>query len=165
MKLLVAYLIIVFILGPTVVYAQPKSAEVTTGDTAKSMLVLPPWTMRKCPTEFFATYDKDGAKLLKLKDNDCHLWNTQQVELTKQVTTKNSTITTLKAVNEEHEKEHKLDDQRIQDLVKQVKEEIAQKNEYKYKPNYNWLYISIGAAVAIAGIAFGAGVWVAKDNK
>lgn len=171
MKLVIAYLVAFFIVGlPTTAHAQPKrddtaNGSVRVGDSAKNLKVLPPWTMRKCPKNFFATYDVPGAKQLKLKDNDCHLWNTQQVELGKQVVAKSAIITTLKAVNEEHKVEHKLDEQRIQDLVGQVKTEIAEKNKYKYRPNYSWLYISVGAALAVAGVCFGVGVWVTKDNK
>jgi hypothetical protein len=191
MRLVIAYLVAFFIVGlPATIYAQPKpqpttpAATATTpkiggftigdgtviggkikvGDTAKNMKVLPPWTMRKCPKDFFATYNKDEAKQLKLKDNDCYLWNVKQTELSKQVVAKDAVIEGLKKVHEEHKAEHKLDEKRIQDLMKQVKDEIAEKNKYKYKPSYNWLYISIGAAVAIAGIAFGTGVWLAKKE-
>lgn len=182
MKPLIAYLIAFFIVGvPAVTYAQPKpttAAPVGTftvgdgtvvgtvkeGDQAKNLLVLPPWTMRKCPKDFFATYDQTGAKQLKLRDNDCHLWNVKQTELTSQVGVQTIVIEKLKQINTSHEEEHKLDEKRIQDLVKQVKTEIEEKNKYKYQPNYNWLWISIGAAVALAGVAFGAGVWLAKKE-
>jgi len=180
MKPLITYLIAFFIVGlPATTYAQPKPVTtpkigeftvgdgttigtVKEGDTAKNLKVLPPWTMRKCPKNLFATYGQDGAKQLKLKDNDCHLWNTKQLELTKQVGLQKQAIETLKEINANHEAEHKLDEQRIQDLIKQVNKEIEEKNIYKYKPNYNWLWISISAAVALAGISFGVGVWVAN---
>lgn len=191
MRLVIAYLVAFFIVGlPATVYAQPKPKPTTTtpatrapkigsfkigdgttigsvktGDQAKNLKVLPPWTMRKCPKSLFATYDAPNAKLLKLRDNDCHLWNTKQVELGRQVVAKDIIIGNLKKANDEHKAEHKLDEKRIQDLVGQVKTEIAEKNKYKYKPNYNWLFISIGAALAVAGVCFGVGVWVAKDNK
>lgn len=163
---LIAYLVAFFIVGlPATTYSQPKPAEtVKEGDQAQNLKVLPPWTMRKCPQTFYATYDQDGAKLLKMRDNDCHLWDKQREEMGKQVTAQGAVIKTLREVNEEHTAQHKRDEQRIESLTKQVKEEIAEKNKYKYQPNYNWLYISIGAALAIAGICFGAGVWVTKKD-
>lgn len=189
MRLVIAYLIAFFIVGlPATVYAQPKPTPTPTatttapkiggfkigdgttigsvkiGDQAKNLKVLPPWTMRKCPKSLYATYDQTGAKQLKLKDNDCHLWNVKQTELGRQVVAKDVIIGNLKKANEEHKAEHTLDEKRIQALMKQVKDEIAEKNKYKYKPNYGWLYISIGAAVAIAGVCFGVGVWVTKKD-
>lgn len=182
MRAITAYLIAFFLVGlPATMYAQPKPVTtpkvgtftigdgttigtVKVGDKAKNLKVLPPWTMRKCPKNLFATYGKDGAKQLKLKDNDCHLWHTKQQELTKQVVKQGVVIESLKKVNEEHKAEHKLDEKRIQDLIKQNNKNIEEKNKYKYKPTYNWLWISISAAVALAGISFGVGVWVANKE-
>jgi hypothetical protein len=93
------------------------------------------------------------------------LWQTKSKLLEAQTTDFKSVVRDLKAVIDTHKEERKLDQQRIQDLIKQVNKEIEEKNTYKYKPNYNWLYISIGAAVALAGVCFGVGVWVAKGNK
>jgi hypothetical protein len=159
MKFVIPLLIATLIAGPAL--AQPVPVKV--GDKAKNLLVIPPWTMKKCPKEFHATYTKDGAKLLRMRDNDCNLWRTQKTEQAKQLHGKDLVITKLKAVNESHETSHKLDQSRIKTLTKQLNENIAEKNKYKYKPNYGWLYITIGAAVALAGLCFGVGVWVAKE--
>jgi hypothetical protein len=178
MRILTAYLVAFFTVGaPTTLYAKPKSeklgitksaktvsgSETKVGDKSKNLKILPPWTMRKCPKNFFATYGMDGAKQLKKKDSACALWHTKAGLLEAQVTDQTSIIKSLKAVNSTHEAEHKLAEKRIQDLVKQVKTEIEEKNKYKYKPNFGWVYLSVGAALAAVGIAFGVGVWVAKE--
>jgi hypothetical protein len=142
--------------------ACPVWAEPKVGDVAQNLKVLPPWTMRQCQKTFFATYDQEGAKKLKLLDNDCHFWNVKQSAQTKIIEGKDSQIKLLLKTIVSHEAEHALDEKRQAELVKQLKKEIEEKNKYKYQPNFNWLYIAIGAAVAIAGVSFGAGVWLTK---
>jgi hypothetical protein len=180
MRLIIPYLIAFFIVGPvttldargepqnpgtTKSQKQPPAPETKSGDKAKNLKVLPPWTMRLCPKDLYATYDITGAKELKKTDSACALWQTKSKLLEAQTTDFKTVVKDLKAVVETHKEERKLDQQRIQDLIKQVNKEIEEKNTYKYKPNYNWLFISIGAALAVAGVCFGVGVWVAKDNK
>jgi len=137
-------------------------SSVAVGDVAKNLKVLPPWTMRKCPKDFFATYDLPGAKALKLKDNDCELWRVRQIELTAKSAAQDAAIQTLKAVVAQDEAIRQANEKRIAELVTQVKTEIAEKNKYKYQPKHSWIYISIGAAVAAVGIAFGVGVLATK---
>jgi hypothetical protein len=50
-----------------------------------------------------------------------------------------------------------LDKKRISDLMSQLKKEIAEKNEYKYKPTYGWIWaVAGGVALAVAtGILIG----------
>jgi len=186
MRFLIAYLVAFFIIGPVTIAnargvpeksgitksaklppapkTQPSAKPPKVGDKAKNLSVLPPWTMRKCPKLFFATFDKLGAKELKKADSACHLGQTSAKLLKAQVTDQTSVIKSLKGINATYQTEHKLDEKRIQDLMKQVKAEIEEKNKHKYKVNYGWLYISVGAALAAVGIAFGVGVWVSKEN-
>lgn len=129
---------------------------------ADGMKVLPKWTMRQCPKEQYATYDFESAKTLKMRDSDCWYWSTQVSKLKKQTedwSTANGKLKEQAVIDAEL---HRLADKRIQDLLKQVKDEVAEKNKYKYKSDYKWVWITVGAAVAAVGVAFGAGVWVAK---
>lgn len=144
---------------PSVALAEPK-----VGDQAQNVKVIPPWTMRTCPKEFYATYDTDGALQLKKTDNDCWLWKQKQELLTTQSTAQAKKILLLEQKDRLHEERNKNSEQRISELLKQLNKEIEEKNTYKYKPNYGWLYISIGAALAVAGVCFGVGVWVAKKD-
>jgi len=177
MRFLFAYLLAFCAVGaPATLYAKPKSenssitktakttstVETKVGDKSKNLKILPSWTMRKCPTDFFATYDMAGAKDLKNKDSACALWRTKMRLLEAQVTAQVAVIKSLKEIDGIHNAEHALMETRIQDLITQVKAEIKEKNEYKYQPTYGWLYVSIGAALAVTGLAFGVGVWVAR---
>jgi len=153
-------LALVLVTLPMVGYAEP----VTVGDQAKNLKVLPPWTMRYCVAELYATYDAMGALELKKKDNDCALWRdaapllNQQVEDYKKLTEKNNQIV------ESYRKVQELDQVRIANLVTQLKQEIAEKNQYKYKPTYGWLWGVIGGGVGLVatGLAIGFGVAYAK---
>jgi uncharacterized coiled-coil protein SlyX len=140
-----------------VVYAEPQ-----VGDKAKNLKVLPPWTMRVCPKEFYATYGAEEALELKKKDNDCWLWNERQRVLQEQVTDQGKVIEKLKLAGAAQEQVIKNGQAREAELVKQLKQEVTEKNTYKYKPNYGWIYVTVGAALAAVGIAFGVGVWVAQ---
>jgi hypothetical protein len=134
------------------------------GDQAKNLKVLPPWTMKLCPTELQATYDANGALELKKKDNDCALWRDaapllqQQVADYKKLTEKNNQLV------ESYKKVQELDQVRIANLITQLKKEIEEKNTYKYKPTYSWLWGIIGGSVALVatGVAIGVGVAYAK---
>lgn len=159
MRNLLVLLVSVFLI-PQVALADP----VKVGDQAKNLKVLPPWTMKLCPTELHATYDTTGALELKKRDNDCALWRDaapllqQQVEDYKRLTEKNNQIVeSLKTVQA-------LDQRRINDLMTQLKKEIEEKNTYKYKPSYGWLWGVIGGGVALVatGVAVGLGVAYAK---
>lgn len=165
MRFFIAYLVAFFIVGaPATLYAQtpPSKTTVTTKTKAENLRVLPPWTMRKCPKDLFATYDLSGAQQLKLRDNDCHLWHIKQIEQAAVIKLKDTALTKLQLANQAADDINQYNTIRLEELTKQVKAEIAEKNEYKYKPNYSWLYISIGAALAAVGVAFGIGVWVEK---
>lgn len=141
-----------------------QADPVKVGDQPKNLKVLPPWTMKLCPTEFHATYDTTGALELKKRDNDCALWRDaapllqQQVADYKTLTEKNNQIVaSLKTVQA-------LDQVRITNLITQLKKEIEEKNTYKYKPTYSWLWGIIGGSVALVatGVAIGVGVAYAK---
>lgn len=158
----IAYLVAFLTVGwPAVGHGDPP---VKVGDQAKNLKVLPPWTMKLCPTALHATYGLEGAKKLKLADNDCALWRTKAGLLDAQTADYRAATGLLKKTIETFKAEAKLDAARNAALTAQLKAEIAEKNKYKYQPNYGWLYISIGAALAVAGIAFGVGVWVAKKE-
>lgn len=185
MKFLVLYLVVFLALGwaktpdargvpkkldttktkkqPSTPKTEPKAKLAQPGDQAQNMKVLPPWTMRQCPQGLFATYDFAGAKELKKADSACWSWQAIATLSEAQSTDFAVVVGKLKFLVKTFKDERKLDQERIQELLKQVNTEIAEKNKYKYKPDYKWLWISIGAAVAVTGIAFGAGVWVAKD--
>jgi uncharacterized coiled-coil protein SlyX len=170
---LVIYFVMLLALAPGFVHAQTIGnftigdgtvigGAVAEGDVAKNLKVLPPWTMRKCPKDFFATYDLPGAKELKLKDNACELWRVRQIELGAKTAAQDAAIQTFKAVVAQDEAIQAANEKRIAELVKQVKDEIAEKNKYKYQPNRTWLYVAVGSAVAVAGLSFGIGVLAAK---
>lgn len=154
----VTVLVTLALLCNQVVYAEPA-----VGDKAKNLKVIPPWTMRVCPKEFYATYGTEEALELKKKDNDCWLWGERQRVLQEQVTDQGKVIEKLKLAGAAQEQVVKSGQAREAELVKQLKQEVAEKNTYKYKPNYGWIYITVGAALAAVGIAFGVGVWVAKN--
>lgn len=139
-----------------------QSKPTVAGDTAQNLQVLPPWTMRLCPTALYATYGPLEAALLKTRDADCALWRTQASTLAKQFATCQAAAELTKKLLATYEAEQKLDKERNQALTEQLKKEIAEKNTYKYKPNYGWLYIAVGAALAVTGLAFGVGVWLGK---
>lgn len=156
MRLLTACLIVSLTYVPWV-WAAPK-----VGDKAKNLKVLPVWTMRTCPKEFFATYGLTEAKQLKLLDNDCALWKVSHEAFAKSRADFARIQIAYKQITQSYEKERALDQARLTELIQQLKKEIEEKNTYKYKPNHGWLYISVGAALAVTGLAFGVGVWVAK---
>lgn len=189
MKLVIVYLIAFFIVGlPATIYSQPRPAtptpttptgtptigsftigdgtvigDVKVGDKAKNLKVLVPWTMRKCPKDFAATYTlQEGVKLKKI-DNDCWLWQTTNKTLKAKTAEQATAIKDLEVVRETQKKEIELEKERNAALTKQLNKEIEEKNKHKYKPNYGWLYIAIGAAVAAVGVAFGIGAWATKE--
>ena len=127
---------------------------------AEPMKVLPPWTMRTCPTEFYATYDSAGALELKKRDNDCALWRDVVPLLRKQVEDYATMTTKTAQVVELYRQSQIADTKRITDLVTQLKDEIAEKNKYKYAPSYAWRWGVIGGGVALVatGVAIGVGV-------
>lgn len=128
------------------------------GDKAKNLKVLPAWTMQRCPTALKATYGPQEALQLKRADNDCALWQAQAALLEPQT----KALETLRGIVATYKTERQLDQERIQALMKQLKTEIAEKNKHKYKPSYGWLYVAVGAAVAVVGVSFGVGVIVAR---
>lgn len=153
----VTLLVTIALLCNQTVYAEPS-----VGDKAKNLKVIPPWTMRVCPKEFYATYGTEEALELKKKDNDCWLWNEQQRVLRQQTEDQAKVIEKLKLAGAVQDQVVKAGQAREAALNTQLKQEIAEKNTYKYKPNYGWIYITVGAALAAVGIAFGVGVWVAN---
>ena len=155
----VTVLVTLALLCNQVVYADPQ-----VGDKAQNVKVIPPWTMRMCPKEFYATYTPAEALDLKKKDNDCWLWSEQQRVLRLQVEDQTRVIEKLKGANAVYEQSRILDQKRIDALMKQLKDEIAEKNTYKYKPTYGWLWGVIGGGVALVatGVAIGIGVAYAK---
>lgn len=173
MKFLAIYLIVFLILSPCFSYAEapkalpfpntPVSLDTAEGDQALNLKIIPPWTMLKCPKEFYATYTLEGAKELKKTDAACFLWQTRSTLLETQTATYTKVIEDLKKVVGTYEAERIEDEAHIKNLINELNIEIAEKNTYKYQPNYGWLYISIGAALAVAGIAFGVGVWIEKN--
>lgn len=134
------------------------SAAVKPGDKAKNLKVLPAWTMARCPTALKASYTAQEALQLKRLDNDCALWKAQAALLGPQT----KALEALQGIVSTYKTEHQLDQERIQALVKQLKAEIAEKNKYKYKSSYGWLYVAVGAGLAAVGLSFGVGVWIAK---
>jgi hypothetical protein len=121
--------------------------------------------MKLCPTTLHATYGLQEALQLKGLDNDCTLWRAKAGALDAQTADYKATTDLFKKTIETFKAEAKLDAARNVALTKQLKTEIAEKNRHKYKPNYGWLYISLGAAFAAVGIAFGVGVWVVKGRE
>lgn len=142
-------------------YADP----VKVGDQPKNLKVLPPWTMKLCPTELHAAYEASEALELKKKDNDCALWRDavpllqQQVADYKKLTEKNNQLV------ESYKKVQGLDQVRIANLITQLKKEIEEKNQYKYKPSYGWLWGVIGGGVALVATGVAIGVGVAYANR
>lgn len=162
LRILYTYMLLMFVLYTNIAIAQPTTQPVKEGDQAKNFAILPPWTMRLCPKDFYATYDLNSAKLLKQADASCAFTQLKLQHLETQTTAFKTVVQDLKSVVELQKQTQLLDQKRMLDLTKQLKTEIAEKNEYKYKPNYNWIWISVGAAVALTGLAFGAGVWIAR---
>lgn len=153
-----------FLVLPLLLSLVARAEPPKVGDQPKNLKVLPPWTMKLCPTELHAAYDADGALELKKKDNDCALWRDaapllkQQIEDYAKLTEKNNQIVaSLKAVQA-------LDQVRITNLITQLKKEIEEKNTYKYKPTYSWLWGVIGGGIGLVatGLAIGFGVAYAK---
>jgi hypothetical protein len=161
MKISFSYCILFFsFIFSSFIFAEP----VKINDTAENLKILPPWTMRICPTDFYATYDLEGAKQLKKIDSACALAQMQTTFYKAQITDLKSVVTDFKAVLELQKQERLLDQGRIDDLMTQLKKEIEEKNTYKYKPTYNWIWAVIGggAALVVTGMAVGFGVAYAK---
>ena len=156
-KFLITYFTAFFILWSPYTYANDSSNNI-----AKNLKIIPPWTLRLCPNDTYATYDLDGAKKLKETDAYCVLLQTKTTLLEAQKESYTSTIKNLHSIIDTYKEEQVLDQQRIKELFDQCNKEIAEKNKYKYKTNYSALYIAIGAALALVGISFGVGVFVAK---
>lgn len=154
------------ILLSTVCHAQPTERpvilDVTDGEQAKKMQVIPAWTMRKCPKEFYATYNLEEAKELKMRDNDCQFWKTSRKAFSNLYNEQKKLINSLDKRIEIFEVQQNLSKKRIDELLKQLHKEIEAKNEFKYKPDYKWIYIAVGAAVAAIGISFGVGAAVMR---
>lgn len=159
-KLLVIYFSVFFTLYPYILYANEISIEV--GDRAKNLRVIPPWTMRLCPNNFYATYNIEEAKKLKETDALCLLWKTKISLLEAQIVNFTTQVNNLHGIIDTYKEEQTQDNQRIQALLKQLSEEITEKNKYKYQQNYSGLYLAGGAALALIGIALGVGVVIAK---
>jgi hypothetical protein len=172
MKILITYLIAFFIVGvPTTLHARPpsqKSGITKTGKTgsvpktkpdskAKNLKILPPWTMRLCPTDLHATYDKKGAIELRTLDNDCWRWKGYFNSYFTMKKSYEGVTSNLRKVIESHERSRTLDRFRIEALMSQLKKEIEEKNKYKYKPTWGWLWaVAGGVALAVAtGILIG----------
>lgn len=151
MKVLLAFLVATLILPP-VAWAQAKP-----GDVAKNLKVIPPWTMRLCPTELHAAYDFPTAKKLKALDNDCWRWRQYfDTYFTMKKSYEKMAETTSRIVAS-HEASAALDKKRIDSLMGQLKKEIEEKNKYKYKPTWGWIWaVAGGVALAVAtGILIG----------
>lgn len=160
-RLFVPVLIASLVLSP-VAYAAPTSQPAVPGDVAKNLHVLPPWTLRLCDKVMYATYDRQGALLLKGRDNDCSLWKARSDALEQTEAAHLRFEAMWNKVRASFEKELSLYKVTVKSLRSRLKKEITEKNKYKYKPSYSWIYLSVGAAVAVIGVAFGVGVWVAR---
>jgi hypothetical protein len=141
---------------------QAWADEPKPGDKAENMKVLPPWEMQLCTPDntLRATYDKAGAIDLKKKDNFCDLWRTQMRELTDQVESYKRTEKGYQALIKSFDETRLADQEHIKTLTEQLMEEIEQKNKYKYKPSYGWLWGAAGGVVAAIAIGFGVGASV-----
>jgi len=135
---------------------------VKVGDRARNMKILPAWEMRQCPTLFYATYDLATAQTLKEKDAECFIHTTRNKVKAKQLDDYRLLVTKYKEQAAVDAELKRLDAARVSGLLKQVKQEVAEKNKYKYKPDYKWVWIAVGCATAAVGVAFGAGVWAVK---
>jgi hypothetical protein len=155
MKAFVLYAVILFGAPP----AWADDAAVAPGAQAENMQVLPPWVMAECgPTkELKATYDFNGAKALKEKDNQCNLWRNQLHELTAQVESYKRTTMAYQAIIDSFEQTRLADRNHAADLTAQLNQEISEKNKYKYQTNYGWVYGAVGAVIGVVGIAYGLG--------
>jgi len=128
----------------------------------KNLMVIPPWTMRSCPKEVFATYDLEGAKGLRLVDNQCTLWRDSREILLQQVSSYTQAVSKLKEIVVLDGKERAADAARIQALMEQLKKEIKEKNEYKYKPSYAWMGWAIGGGVGLVATSIAFGLYLSK---
>lgn len=135
------------------------------GDVAKNLQMVPPWTLYLCSVEkqqvLRATYDREEAKALRLLDAVCQMRTQEVASLRSQLRVYEKLSQNLFSVRDLGDQELRLCDARNQTLFTQLKKEIALKNKYKYRPTYHWLYLAVGGAVALTGIAFGVGVWIA----
>ncbi len=172
MKILITYLIAFFIVGvPTTLHARPQTPksditktaktvsvlETKPKDKAKNLKLVPPWTMKLCPTDLHAAYDKAGAIKLRALDNDCWRWKGYFDAYFTMKKSYEGMATNLRKIIESHERSRTLDRFRITTLMSQLKKEIEEKNKYKYQPTWGWLWaVAGGVALAVAtGILIG----------
>lgn len=157
-----------FLLSTTLSFAKDPSKGTTAveppvGSKAAELLVLPPWTFKRCPKALHGTYTAPELKLLRLRDNDCALWRTKAGAYDLSVTRSKKALDLLEKTIASFEKERAFTIKELDRLNAELKKTVADRNKYKYKPNNSWLFITIGAALAAVGVAFGVGVWLAKD--
>lgn len=161
MRELLVSLLIAAMLVPQLAFAEP----VKVGDQPKNLRIIPPWTMRLCPTVLHATYDQQGAIELKKRDNDCAFWRDADPLLRKQIEAYKKITDNYKSVVGDLKTMQQKDQQRMDELMKQLKTEIAEKNQYKYKTSYSWLWGLVGGGVALVATGVAVGLGVAYANK
>ena len=124
--------------------------------------------MRLCQVEskltFHATYLQQGALQLKQLDNDCTLWKEGFSNLQGQVVEYKAITDLFKKTLKSFEESEKRSNQRIADLESQLKKEIAEKNKYKYKPDYGWIGYVVGGGLALAAIGVLVGVYATPSD-
>lgn len=150
MKHLFAILLLVWPLTK----AEAQSAPAT---QPAQLHVVPLWTMRVCGPGYYATYDLEGARLLRLLDVNCTFWKTTNTLLEKKVIGYEAIFAAQARVIETDKADRELANKRIDDLLKQLKQEIKEKNDYKYKPSYAWVgwVVAGGLALAATGVVVG----------
>ena len=158
-------LIVSLVLAPLLTYAAPP---VKPGDTAQNLKVVPPWTMRLCTVGarlqvLQAVYGREDALKLKLLDTDCALWQSSVQRLKKQTALHKETATAYQEITLSLQKQLKAEQTRNADLLKDIKKEIKEKNEYKYKPSYGWVGWVVGGGVALVALGVLTGVLVSSD--
>jgi hypothetical protein len=136
-------------LGTTKTGKTGSSDETKPDSKPKNLKLVPPWTMKLCPKELHAAYDKAGAIKLRALDNDCWRWRQYFNEYFTMKKSYEGMTSNLRKVIESHERSRTLDRFRIEALTSQLKKEIEEKNEYKYKPTWGWLW-AVGGGVALA---------------
>ena len=161
---------VAFVLALSVFFA-PLALHAETakpGDVAQNLKVVPPWTMRLCDVGarlrvLQAVYQKEGALKLKKLDADCYLWRESVLKLKLQLDLHRENATTYKKALLLFDKQLKAEQQRNEQLVRDIKKEIAEKNKYKYKPTYGWIGWVAGGGIALVAVGILVGVVVAKD--
>jgi hypothetical protein len=138
------------------------------GDKAQNLALFPPWTTRLCKVghklSFHATYLQKGALKLKQLDNDCAFWKTGFANLKVQNASHLRVLALYKKVIDNFEGAQKRDAKRILDLESQLKKEIAEKNKYKYKPDYSWIGWVVGGGVALVAVGVLVGTWATPSD-